>query len=600
MPTPCQWFIGEFVPAVSRTLLHSLWQGLLAALIAGIIILCTRKTAATTRYNALLFLFALLLSSVAVTFMIELQSSTPSEAVPLIVVAPAPVSLSEFASSNEASPNFIGSILSFVDRYAVLLVSTWFFLFAFQLSRLAFGLREISKIRKHKTSVPGQDWATWMHEKSKQLGINQSVVLLQSALAKVPIAIGYFKPVVLVPVGLLTQLTAAQVETILLHELAHIKRRDYVVNLFQSLVDAIFFFNPGFVWLSSLIRQEREKCCDDIVIHQTTNQHSYLEALVCFQDMNLTSGYAMALGTKKYYLLNRVKRILTRENSRLSIKEAATLVIGVIMFGIAFMAFKPIVPAATTQNAEESEGIIHKAQPIVSAPTYFADTVPQKAKEAGERPIRFKKIISNIVDDGGNNTLQIQATEENGTVYKLRKQGNETTEFSVNEKQVPKAEFHKYATIMDAIERAKNKQMKHALTDHHDLHFDFEPFMDTLDLKFDLHLENNFLFNDSSWQQEHLFNHDENHEFVLNLEMDNSFSQNPTVALIITDLLANKLIQSEDKISFSLTNSELIVNGKTQSKSMHEKFKSKYIKHPADRYKYSKQGKSTMTEIYVE
>src|SRR6202008_3371205 len=114
--------------------------------------------------------------------------------------------------------------------------------------------------------------------------------------------------VILVPLGLLAALPPSQVETILLHELAHIRRKDYLVNLLQRFSEAVFFFNPALIWISSLIRQEREACCDDIVVSTATHHGNYLKALVSFQEYCLTPPkYAMAIGSKQHYLLNRVK-----------------------------------------------------------------------------------------------------------------------------------------------------------------------------------------------------------------------------------------------------------------------------------------------------
>jgi beta-lactamase regulating signal transducer with metallopeptidase domain len=277
MPT-YQWFIGEFVPAICRTLLHSLWQALIAALIAGVVILCTRKTSAALRYNAFLVLFGSLLTTVAITFFLELRLPSANERSGSISIVIGSMTIEELDNSIvTAQPNFIAAALAFVDKHSIVLVSTWFLFFLFQLTRMAFGLREIHKIRIKNTSRTSEEWSNWITEKSKELGMRESVLLLQSALAKVPVAIGYFKPAILVPLGLLTNLSVAQVETVLLHELAHIKRNDYIVNMLQSFADAIFFFNPAFIWLSSLIRQEREKCCDDVVIRYTSNLRWPLE-----------------------------------------------------------------------------------------------------------------------------------------------------------------------------------------------------------------------------------------------------------------------------------------------------------------------------------
>jgi len=88
--------------------------------------------------------------------------------------------------------------------------------------------------------------------------------------------IGLVKPAILVPLGLLSNLPPGQVEAVLLHELAHIRRKDYLVNLLQSFAEAIFFFNPAVLWISSLIREERENCCYDIAIGGIKNKNKFI------------------------------------------------------------------------------------------------------------------------------------------------------------------------------------------------------------------------------------------------------------------------------------------------------------------------------------
>jgi len=158
MPT-YQWLIGEFIPAISRTLLHSFWQGMLAAMIAGLIILCTRKTMAAIRYNALLFLFGFLITAVTITFFIELRSAQVNEAPATITLGISDGALVELNSTHQSEQsNFIVVVLAFIDKYSILLVSTWFLFFIFQLTRMTLGLRQISYIRNKRNHAPSPEW----------------------------------------------------------------------------------------------------------------------------------------------------------------------------------------------------------------------------------------------------------------------------------------------------------------------------------------------------------------------------------------------------------------------------------------------------------
>ena len=112
-----------------------------------------------------------------------------------------------------------------------------------------------------------------------RLGIRRPVRLLESARVQVPVVIGALRPVLLLPASALTGLAPAQVEAVLAHELAHIRRHDYPVNLLQSAAETLLFYHPGVWWLSARIRAEREHCCDDIAVRVCGDAVGYAEAL---------------------------------------------------------------------------------------------------------------------------------------------------------------------------------------------------------------------------------------------------------------------------------------------------------------------------------
>ena len=106
---------------------------------------------------------------------------------------------------------------------------------------------------------------------------------------------GYLKPVILFPLGLVNQLSTSEVEAILAHEMAHIKRHDYIFNLLQMLVESIFYYHPGIWYISSRINAERENCCDDMAIAFTASNVSYAKTLVKLQDLKRLGNYSPAL-----------------------------------------------------------------------------------------------------------------------------------------------------------------------------------------------------------------------------------------------------------------------------------------------------------------
>src|SRR6185436_8684766 len=136
-----------------------------------------------------------------------------------------------------------------------------------------------------------------------------AVPILQSSLARVPMVVGYLRPVILVPLSFATSIPIGQLEAILAHELAHVRRHDFLVNLLQTLAETLFFYHPAIWWLSSRIRIEREHCCDDLVVELLDNRLEYGRALVALEEMGARDGL-FALGAADGSLLGRVRRIL--------------------------------------------------------------------------------------------------------------------------------------------------------------------------------------------------------------------------------------------------------------------------------------------------
>ena len=334
---PYQWIAEPVLKALCWTFIHSLWQGLLAAIAAGIVISSTRKTKASLRYNLLVILFSTSLLIACISFFIVLSHfSSRTENLSFHTTGnqhdagavPFPESFSFQVSNKET---LTAQFIAFCNRHAGLAVLLWFTLFVFKCLQLVYGLHHIRQLRKLQIFPPLKEWTMITEQLSKRLGIRKTPVLLESRLVDAPIAFGFLRSAILVPAGLFTNLPPEQVKAVLLHELAHIRRNDYLVNLLQSFAETVFFFNPAFLWISALIRREREACCDDIVLAHLPHKRSYLDALVSFQERSLLqAGTAMALIPQKGDLLRRINRMLTQENHRLNGAERIFLVLGIL------------------------------------------------------------------------------------------------------------------------------------------------------------------------------------------------------------------------------------------------------------------------------
>jgi len=328
-----QIFSSPSIQALGWTLLHSLWQGLIVIVVSLLVIRSMPVKWSGIRYlvatGALLVIF---FSSVA-TFVV-LNDSVKQ-------VSPEIASLAQQAypvqSPQTESSYVTGLLLTFTSTlqyYLPLIVLCW------AAGTILFTIRLLGgwlTVRRLKASaIPVEDqWNGRLQHLVGKLGISDVVRLAESAIAQAPMVIGYFKPVVLLPLGMLGGLSTEQLESIIIHELIHIRRRDYLINLLQSILEAVFFFNP-FVWIvSGIIRREREHCCDDAVIALHGNPLAYAYALTALEEARLSrSGLALSLAENKNQLLNRIKRIMEKSAKPYSLRDrfvpAILLITGLI------------------------------------------------------------------------------------------------------------------------------------------------------------------------------------------------------------------------------------------------------------------------------
>lgn len=310
------FFAEEIIRPLGLTLLDSLWQGALLLFICGGGLWLLRNKSSRLRYYVVLSgLLALPVLSV-VTFSGHYQTSGSEIALNSgeQLIRPEAVLI----AGNSVLPD---AALSMVDQwhhwaqsnaaYISLIWAVGFALFAF---RLSGGFYMVHKLKRTSQGPVDDYWVSRMRELCAQLKIKLPVELRQSARLTSPIVLGYLKPVVIFPIGLLQGLPTDQVEAILLHELAHIKRFDYLLNVLVSLLQVVFFYHPAYWWLQSQLDSEREYSCDDLVLHQTGNSLSLIKALAAVREFQINGhSPALAFAGHKNQLLKRVERIMKKK-----------------------------------------------------------------------------------------------------------------------------------------------------------------------------------------------------------------------------------------------------------------------------------------------
>ena len=305
------------IEALGWTLLHSLWQGLVTLGLVLILLKYIPSAASGYRYGVALAGLTLTWIAGIATFILLYNKSE------IIASSSGNFAYIYYPVSQGAATS--GSILTWlltaIQQNLSWLVMAWLagaLLFMF---RVVGGGIYVSRLRNGALPITGY-WYSRVQELASQLNISLKVSLAESARIQAPVVLGYLKPLIVVPVGMLSGLTAEQLETIFIHELTHIRRHDYLINLFQLILEAIFFFNP-FVWkLSSIVRDEREHCCDDAVVRTSGNTAAYALALVQLEEARLSqSGIALSLADNKNQLLNRIKRLMEKSVKHYSGRE---------------------------------------------------------------------------------------------------------------------------------------------------------------------------------------------------------------------------------------------------------------------------------------
>ncbi len=201
-----------------------------------------------------------------------------------------------------------------VEPWLPAIVLVWFAgvaLFAFRPLASWYTVRRLRKVGVSPVNAAIRDL---LDRTAKKLRLARAVAVLQSTLVKTPVVVGFFRPLILLPLCVVTGLPESQLELILAHELAHIRRNDYLVNLLQALVETLFFYHPAVWWLSRQIRHERENCCDDVAVSLCGNRADYGRALLAIEELRAASP-ELAVAASGGRLLARIRRIAGRETA---------------------------------------------------------------------------------------------------------------------------------------------------------------------------------------------------------------------------------------------------------------------------------------------
>ncbi len=196
-----------------------------------------------------------------------------------------------------------------IERFLPGITLAWLTGVVLLLARMAGGWWHVRRLHRIALASPSSRWQTACRRLAYRLGLPAAAHVVESALVDVPTVVGWLRPAILLPIAALASLSPAQVEAILAHELAHIRRHDYAVNVLQTIAETLLFYHPAVWWLSNRIRAEREHCCDDIAVALCGDAVGYAQALAELESWRTTPA-TIALAATGGSLLGRVRRIL--------------------------------------------------------------------------------------------------------------------------------------------------------------------------------------------------------------------------------------------------------------------------------------------------
>lgn len=293
------------VHALGWTLIDFCWQGGVIAIILACALSFIPSRFSRLRYATVCAAMAIMLAMPAITFCILAANTQP-------LASGAGAGGARLAISNSFDQPAEPWIIQFeriLNQLLPAVIGFWFAGVVVLACRLNLGLVATKRMKSLAVETAPPEVEQVLRALRIRLGIERAVKLLHSARVQAPSVIGWLKPAILLPVGCMTGLSTLQIEAVLTHELAHIRRHDYLVSLFQSLAETLLFYHPAVWWVSNQIRREREHCCDDLAVATCGDRLAYARALALLEQRRSPIP-AGAFGATGGVLKMRIARLL--------------------------------------------------------------------------------------------------------------------------------------------------------------------------------------------------------------------------------------------------------------------------------------------------
>ncbi|MDX1380463.1 MAG: M56 family metallopeptidase, partial [Xanthomonadales bacterium] len=344
------------IQALGWTLIHFLWQGVILTGIYWAVCTLARPDRAVLRYWTGMVCLLLALLVPVLTFAIYYTAApAPDAGVAVVAGGASHVALG-------APPSAWAGLSAAIEPALPLVVLRWGAGVLVLSTRTAVGWMGTRRLVRHGVLPVSEQLQAVTAALAERLGVRRAVSVLRSTRVRVPTVIGWLKPVILLPAGVLARLPSEQLEMIIAHELGHVRRNDYLFNFLQLRVETLLFYHPAIRWMSRSIREQREQCCDDLVVSRCGRPVLYARALAALEELRepVPIG-AMAATTGD--LLMRVRRIVGADLPRNSAGFAQ----------VALMLVLTVVAGASAQHGLD---IGRSAESAPGARAELASVVP--------------------------------------------------------------------------------------------------------------------------------------------------------------------------------------------------------------------------------
>ncbi len=370
------WPDPDVLRNLGLALSHFVWQGAAIAALAAAALAFARK--ASARYAIGVAALALMFVAPLITFFVLHNSASAPTATPdlSLVVAGPPANL---AAPHTALVPLAEPAVPVNVTAMNWLVAVWFAGVLLFSLRTAGGFFVVARLRRRDSHPVRQELLTLCRDLQQRLRITQAVRYCESLHLDAPAVLGWFRPIVFLPLSALTGLNEAQLRAVIAHELAHIRRFDAFVNVFQVAVETLLFYHPAVWWLNKRIRAERENCCDDVALSVCGNPAEYARALALMEEWRVAPSFAMAANRSP--LASRVARLLGLGEKGSGLRNAG-VAFGILCLATALMAGNALFGIVRPVSARPLFSWQKPAVEISSGEPVITVTAPRPAPQA--------------------------------------------------------------------------------------------------------------------------------------------------------------------------------------------------------------------------